>query len=73
MKRNKERGNVITPLDGGKALLARKWMNRDNAIQSSKESQVRIQCSCSGWPTGYGKKRSSSQAQLGQATCFAVA
>ena len=32
-----------------------------------------IQCSCSGQPTGYGKKISSSQAQLGQATCLAVA
>ena len=32
-----------------------------------------LQCSCSGWPTGYGKKLSSSQAQLGQATCLAVA
>ena len=26
-----------------------------------------------GWPTGNGKKLSSSQAQLGQATCLAVA
>ena len=26
-----------------------------------------------GWPTGNGKKRSCSQAQLGQATCLAVA
>ena len=26
-----------------------------------------------GWPTGYGKKLSRSQAQLGQATCLAVA
>ena len=32
-----------------------------------------IQCSCSGWPTGYGKKLSSSQEKLGQATCLAVA
>ena len=32
-----------------------------------------VQCSCSGWPTGYGKKVSSSQAQLGQATSLAVA
>ena len=32
-----------------------------------------VQCSCSGWPTGYGKKLSSSQEQLGQATCLAVA
>ena len=32
-----------------------------------------IQCSCSGWPTGYGKKLNSSQEQLGQATCLAVA
>ena len=32
-----------------------------------------VQCSCSGWPKGYGKKLSSSQEQLGQATCLAVA
>ena len=32
-----------------------------------------VQCSCSGWPTGYGKKLSRSQAQLGQAKCLAVA
>ena len=32
-----------------------------------------IQFSCSGWPTGYGKKLSRSQAQLGQTTCLAVA
>ena len=32
-----------------------------------------VQCSCSGWPTGNGKKRSRSQAQLGQATCLSVA
>ena len=36
-------------------------------------SEVYVQCSCSGWPTGHGKKKSSSQAQLGQATCFVVA
>ena len=32
-----------------------------------------LQCSCSGWPSGSGKKLSSSQAQLGQAACLAVA
>ena len=32
-----------------------------------------IQCSCSGWPTGYGKKLSRSQAQLSQATWLTVA
>ena len=32
-----------------------------------------LQCSCSGWTTGKGKKLSSNQAQLGQATCWAVA
>ena len=32
-----------------------------------------LQCSCSGWPTGNGKRLKSSQAQLGQATCLAVA
>ena len=32
-----------------------------------------VQRSCSGWPTGYGKKLSRSQAQLGQVTCLAFA
>ena len=32
-----------------------------------------IQGGWGGWPTGNGKKLSSSQAQLGQATCLAVA
>ena len=32
-----------------------------------------LQCPCSGWPTGSGKKLSSSQAQLSQATCLDVA
>ena len=32
-----------------------------------------VQCSWSGYPTGNGKKLSRSQAQLGQATCLAVA
>ena len=36
-------------------------------------SENYVQCSCSGWPTGNGKKLSSSQAQLGQTTCLAVA
>ena len=31
-----------------------------------------IQCGWGGWPTGNGKKLSSSQAQLGLATCLAV-
>ena len=35
--------------------------------------EVVIQCPCSEWPTGSGKKLSSSQAQLRQATCLAVA
>ena len=32
-----------------------------------------VQGGWGGWPTGNGKKLSSSQAQLGQATCLAVA
>ena len=32
-----------------------------------------LQGGLGGWPTGYGKKLSSCQAQLGQATCLAVA
>ena len=32
-----------------------------------------IQGGWGGWPTGNGKKLSSCQAQLGQATCLAVA
>ena len=32
-----------------------------------------VPCAATGLPTGNGKKLSSSQAQLGQATCLAVA
>ena len=32
-----------------------------------------VQGGWGGWPTGNGKKLSSCQAQLGQATCLAVA
>ena len=32
-----------------------------------------LQSGCGGWPTGNGKKLSSCQSQLGQATCLAVA
>ena len=32
-----------------------------------------VQGGWGGWPTGNGKKQSCSQAQLGQATCLAVA
>ena len=35
--------------------------------------QFRVQGGWGGWPTGNGKKLSSCQAQLGQATCLAVA
>ena len=34
---------------------------------------ARLPCATTEWPTGNGKKLSSSQAQLGQATCLAVA
>ena len=34
---------------------------------------TRVQGGWGGWPTGNGKKLSSCQAQLGQATCLAVA
>ena len=40
--------------------------------QSTKSVYV-VQGGWCGWPTGNGKKLSSSQAQLGQATCLAVA
>ena len=39
----------------------------------TKQMRHAVQCSCSGYPTGYGKKLSRIQAQLGQATCLAVA
>ena len=35
--------------------------------------QICLQGGWGGWPTGNGKKLSSCQAQLGQATCLAVA
>ena len=34
---------------------------------------VSVQGGWGGWPTGNGKNVNSSQAQLGQATCWAVA
>ena len=34
---------------------------------------MKVQGGWGGWPTGNGKKLSSSQAQLGQATCLANA
>ena len=37
------------------------------------ESRVYLQGGWGGWPTGNGNKLSSIQAQLGQATCLAVA
>ena len=40
---------------------------------SSKESDRLLQLADIGWPTGNGKKLSSTQALLGQATCLAVA
>ena len=46
-----------------------------NVLQkiTSERTPQSVQCSCSGWPTGYGKKLSSTQAQLGQTTCLAFA
>ena len=38
-----------------------------------KNRDYLLQGGWGGWPTGNGKKLSSSQAQLGQATCLAVA
>ena len=54
---------VISPL--------RQQEESRNLIQTFLANSV--QCSCSGWSTEYVKKLSSSQAQLGQATCLAVA
>ena len=52
----------------------RGFENTDILLTTVLEQKLRsLQCSCSGWPTGYGKKRSSNQAQLGQTTCLAVA
>ena len=41
---------------------------KDSQLLSVVSSPI-IQCSWSGWPTGYGKKLSSTQEQLGKATC----
>ena len=36
-------------------------------IRGDETFGERVQCSCSGWPTGNGKTLSNSQAHLGQA------
>ena len=38
-----------------------------------RSNLILLQGGWGGWPTGNGKKLSSCQAQLGQATCLAVA
>ena len=53
-------------------VLTNDWLNEVPLTFVSDAVKV-VQCSCSGWPTGYGKKLSRGQAQLGQATCLAVA
>ena len=48
----------------------------DGPHQGKKElpsSSDLVQGGWGGWPTGNGKKLSSSQAQMGKATCLAVA
>ena len=47
--------------------LKRRVVERHHQIQYS------VQGGWGGWPTGNGEKLNSSQAQLGQATCLAVA
>ena len=42
-------------------------------VRSRDVRSTRLQPADIGYPTGYGEKLSSSQAQLGQATCLAVA
>ena len=44
----------------------------DGSSNSAKDDLF-IPCAATGLPTGNGKKRSSSQTQLGQAICLAVA
>ena len=41
--------------------------------ETEDEGEIQIQGGWGGWPTGNGKKLSSCQAQLGQATFLAVA
>ena len=57
----------------GKRLLCHSNLYYFKAF-SKKSSHWEIQpADIQGWPTGNGKKLSSTQAQLGQATCLAVA
>ena len=45
----------------------------DEILRLLMNLNVIVQGGWGGWPTGNGKKVSISQAQLGQATCLAVA
>ena len=47
--------------------------NHNIAFPRQQRNIGRVQGGWGGWPTGNGKKLSSCQAQLGQATCLAVA
>ena len=60
------------------SLCLRCWVDKPGVPCSAEwaclvQAWASLQYSCSGWPTGYGKKLRSSQAQLGQVTCLAVA
>ena len=48
-------------------------LDRYLSIFSFTSLKHHIQGGWGGWPTGNGKNVNSSQAQLGQATCLAVA
>ena len=48
-------------------------LSGDMKCTPSGEVEASLQGGWGGWPTGNGKKLSSSQAQLGQSTCLAVA
>ena len=54
-------GKLFAPSED--VMLVRFQLIKSNVIQPADI----------GWPTGYGKKLSSTQAQLSQATCLAVA
>ena len=63
------RQHVCVGNDGGPAL----WESGAMKIQVGNFLRLILQPAVIGWPTGNRKKLSSCQAQLGQATCLAVA
>ena len=68
---------VLVPPELGHPHLQRETrsctMNKQWKKDNFDRFLVVVQGGWGGWPTGNGKKLSSCQAQLGQATCLAVA